>query len=161
MHSLFLSERKFWHKFALYRSVWNCHGRYCTAKDCILTAVRVGKTQSNMSHPSAQQTTKSAANPTPIKYRGFSLGRRSVERCTIFQKWSFSSPPLLAEMFSAVVDLFVKFVKIPQSTNCKSSYISLHQLPSTFFSQLWIKSSLDDREQILTFWLFVGFNTTV
>ena len=67
-----------------------------------LTAVRVGKTQSNISQPSAEHITRSMANlnlfksklqfdeqttyPTPIKYRGFSLGRNSVERVTIRQK---------------------------------------------------------------------------
>ena len=32
--------------------------------------------------------------PTPIRYLGFSLGSISVHKVTIFQKWSFSSPPL-------------------------------------------------------------------
>lgn len=36
--------------------------------------------------------------PTPIRYRGFSLGKRSVLRVTIRQKSSFSSPPLRPPM---------------------------------------------------------------
>ncbi len=38
-------------------------------------AVRVEKTQSNISIPKQEQTTKSTGYPTPIKYRGLSLGR--------------------------------------------------------------------------------------
>lgn len=47
-----------------------------------------------MSQPKAQQTTRSVANPTPIKYLGLSFGRRSVDKWTILQNWSFPSPPL-------------------------------------------------------------------
>ena len=49
-------------------------------KYLIHTAVLVGKTQSNMSTPRAQQTTRSVANPTPIKYLGLSLGSKSVDK---------------------------------------------------------------------------------
>lgn len=65
-----------------------------TKESSLLTAVRVGKTQSNISMPSATQTTKSAAKPTPIKYRGLSSGSRSVHLFTIRQKSSLHSPPL-------------------------------------------------------------------
>lgn len=58
------------------------------------TAVRVGYTQSNISIPSATQTTKSSANPTPIKYLGLSSGSKSVHLFTIRQKSSLHSPPL-------------------------------------------------------------------
>ena len=61
-------------------------------------AVLVGNTQSYMSTPSAEQTTKSTANPTPIRYRGLSLGKTSVETETIFQKSSLASPPLRPPM---------------------------------------------------------------
>uniref|UniRef100_A0A0K2TES0 Uncharacterized protein n=1 Tax=Lepeophtheirus salmonis TaxID=72036 RepID=A0A0K2TES0_LEPSM len=47
-----------------------------------------------MSIPKAEQTTKSTAKPTPIKYLGFSFGRTSVDAFTIFQKSSLASPPL-------------------------------------------------------------------
>ena len=60
----------------------------------ILTAVLVGNTQSNISTPRAQHTTRSAAKPTPIRYRGLSSGSNPVVRCTIFQKSSLLSPPL-------------------------------------------------------------------
>ena len=56
----------------------------------MLTAVRVGKTQSNMS----TQTTRSVANPTPMQYRGLFLGRSRVESSTTLQKVSLASPPL-------------------------------------------------------------------
>lgn len=84
------------------------------------TAVRVGNTQSNMSMPSATQTTKSAANPTPwkivkpificilvqcsyssnesmrtMRYRGLSFGSRSVHLLTVRQNSSLLSPPLV------------------------------------------------------------------
>lgn len=49
-------------------------------KNYLLTAVRVGKTQSNISIPRETQTTKSAANPTPIRYLGLSLGKKSVHK---------------------------------------------------------------------------------
>jgi hypothetical protein len=66
---------------------------FCTV--FILTAVLVGNTQSNISTPRAQHTTRSAAKPTPIKYRGLSSGSKSVVRCTIFQKSLLLSPPLM------------------------------------------------------------------
>lgn len=59
-----------------------------------LTAVRVGNTQSNMSIPRATHTTKSVANPTPIRYLGLFLSSISVPKLTIGQKSSFASPPL-------------------------------------------------------------------
>lgn len=59
-----------------------------------LTAVRVGNTQSNISTPSATQTTRSMATPTPIRYRGLCLSSIPVPRLTIGQKSSLASPPL-------------------------------------------------------------------
>lgn len=59
-----------------------------------LTAVLVGKTQSNISIPKATQTTRSIAIPTPIRYLGLLLSKISVPRLTIGQKSSFASPPL-------------------------------------------------------------------
>lgn len=55
----------------------------------------MGKTQSNMSMPSAQQITRSVANPTPIKYLGRFSGKMSVHKWTTFQKSSLLSPPLV------------------------------------------------------------------
>ena len=48
-----------------------------------LTAVLVGQTQSNISAPSATETTRSSGYPTPITYRGFCSGRRLVHVCTL------------------------------------------------------------------------------
>jgi len=59
-----------------------------------LTAVLVGKTQSNMSTPRAVHTTRSTANPTPMQYLGLLGGSKPVHWSTTLQKESFSSPPL-------------------------------------------------------------------
>ena len=56
-------------------------------------AVRVLKTQSNISTPRQEHTTKSTGYPTPIRYRGLSLGKISVQRLTILQKSAFISSP--------------------------------------------------------------------
>lgn len=45
-----------------------------------LTAVLVGKTQSNMSTPRAEHITRSTANPTPIRYRGLFFGSNPVHK---------------------------------------------------------------------------------
>jgi hypothetical protein len=49
-------------------------------------AVRVGYTQSYMSTPKAEQTTKSKGYPTPIKYLGLLAGKRWQACSTTRQK---------------------------------------------------------------------------
>jgi len=56
-------------------------------------AVRDGYTQSYMSAPSAEHTTRSRGYPTPITYRGLSSGNNAVHCDTTLQNACFSSPP--------------------------------------------------------------------
>ena len=95
-------KKKVWipeaHTVSLYNLVLRQNSMKCTtiinSPVFILTAVLVGNTQSNISTPRAQHTTRSVAKPTPIRYRGLSSGSMSVVRCTILQKSSLLSPPL-------------------------------------------------------------------
>lgn len=70
-------------------------------------AVRVGKTQSNISTPRAEQITKSSGYPTPIQYRGLSFGSKSVQSDTTRQNSSLDSPPLNPPIAYPLASLFI------------------------------------------------------
>ena len=57
--------------------------------------------------PKAEQTTRSRAKPTPIRYRGLFLGKTSVEAATCRQNLSFSSPPLRPPIANPGVSLSI------------------------------------------------------
>lgn len=56
-------------------------------------AVRVGKTQSNISTPNAAHKAISTGYPTPIKYLGLFLGRYSQQNLTTLKKVALAYPP--------------------------------------------------------------------
>ena len=56
-------------------------------------AVRVGKTQSNISTPKPAHRAISTGYPTPIKYLGLFLGRNSQLYRTIRKKSDLAYPP--------------------------------------------------------------------
>src|SRR5690625_2572207 len=55
-------------------------------------AIRVGNTQSNISIPRIEPSISDPGEPTPIKYRGLSLGIRGVVYSNIRFITSFGSP---------------------------------------------------------------------